>query len=67
MQKHGMIKGTLDSSCDNGMSAMINAWKVYQSDKDVDASEKMKDIMKYNEFDCKVLWEILSYLRKNHS
>jgi hypothetical protein len=67
MQKHGMIKGTLDSSCDNGMSAMIKAWKVYQSDKDVDASEKMKDIVKYNEFDCKVLWEILSYLRKNHS
>lgn len=67
MQKHDMIKGTLDSSCDNGMSAMIKAWKVYRSNKDVDASEIMKDIVKYNEFDCKVLWEILSYLRKNHS
>lgn len=67
MKKHGMIKGTLDSSCDNGMSAMIKAWKLYQSDKNLVVSKKMKDIVKYNEFDCKVLWEILSYLRKNHS
>ena len=27
----------------------------------------MIDIAKYNQFDCKVLWEILCYLRKNHS
>jgi hypothetical protein len=26
----------------------------------------MQDIRKYNEFDCKVLGEILLYLRKNH-
>jgi hypothetical protein len=26
----------------------------------------MLDIAKYNEFDCKVLWEIINYLRKNH-
>ena len=26
----------------------------------------MKEIESYNEIDCKCLWEIIVYLRKNH-
>lgn len=67
MRKHGMISATIDSACDNGMTAMVNAWEVYRTEPEPESSEIMKDIAKYNEFDCKVLWEILTYLRENHS
>jgi hypothetical protein len=46
--------------------AMVNAWKCYQYSDNPVNTETMKDITKYNEFDCKVLWEIMGYLRQNH-
>ena len=67
MKTHGMISTCIESSCDSGMSAMINAMKCYQESSTPVTSDMMVDIIKYNEFDCKVLWEILSYLRKNHT
>jgi hypothetical protein len=66
MRKHGMISAQNDSECGNGATAMIRAWKTYSDSEDPRNSNVMKDIMKYNEFDCKVLWEILTFLRKNH-
>ena len=67
MKKHGLIKTSLESNCDSGMTAMVKAWKVYNSYDNPIECDVMKDIAKYNEFDTKVLWEILSYLRQNHS
>ena len=63
MNKHGMIKTILPSSrCTSGLDAMILAWKTYQTDnKDISLIEK--EIIPYNEFDCKVLWDIVSYLK----
>ena len=49
------------------MTAMVNAWKCYRDCANPAKSDIMKDIAKYNEFDCKVLWEIIEYLRKNHT
>jgi predicted RecB family nuclease len=66
MYKHKLISTKLDSECSNGLIASVNAWNVYQDHADPTNSEIMKDIIKYNEFDCKVLWDILRYLRKNH-
>jgi hypothetical protein len=66
MRKHGMISAQNESECGNGATAMIRAWKTYSDSEDPKNSNVMKDIMKYNEFDCKVLWEILTFLRKNH-
>lgn len=66
MQKHGMISSIIDSSCDSGLSAMVNAWKAYKNYDNPETSEIMKDISKYNEYDVRVLWEILTYLRNNH-
>lgn len=66
MRKHDMISVRIESDCDNGMACMVNAWKVYNSSEHPEHSDIMKDITKYNEFDCKVLWEMIDYLRENH-
>ena len=67
MYGHNMISTTINSSCTSGMSAMVRAWECYQSSDDPKTSDIMKDITSYNEFDCKVLWDILKYIRTNHS
>lgn len=66
MRKHDMISAHNDSVCEDGMSAMINAWKIYRDSENPINSDTMKDISKYNEWDVKVLWEIITYLRTNH-
>ena len=66
MKEHGMIKTSIESHCDSGMAAMINAANCYKTSTHPATCETMLDIAKYNEFDCKVLWEILTYLRANH-
>jgi hypothetical protein len=63
MKKHNMINIEIESNCNSGMTAMVKAIQFYKGESSYDI---MKDISKYNEFDCKVLWEILLYLRKNH-
>lgn len=66
LYKNKLIFTKLESNCDNGLSCMIKAYEVYQNEKDPVNSKTMDDISKYNKFDCKVLWEILQYLRNNH-
>lgn len=66
MREHKMITSYNDSSCDTGMIATNKAWEYYQkADREI-AFDELKDIEKYNEFDCRVLSDILYYLRKNH-
>jgi len=66
MKKHNFITTSIDSNCSNGMDAQIQAYRSYTSDVDPSSSSVMNDIKIYNEFDCKVLYDILTYLRKNH-
>ncbi|VVU94405.1 hypothetical protein CPAV1605_127 [seawater metagenome] len=58
-----------ENPCSNGLTAMVLAWKTYQKTKlaDIHESPVIQDIIKYNEMDCKVLWEIIKYLRDNHT
>lgn len=61
--KHGLIKTIWDSDIIiDGKNAMFQAWKYYNGNK----TQKyiLKDIEKYNYIDCKVMEEILTYLRK---
>ena len=69
--KHGYIKTIWENGpCSDGADAAIGAYKVDQNIKKYGGSFKeaplIKDIEKYNEVDCKVLEEIITYLRKNH-
>jgi hypothetical protein len=67
MRSHGMIQASIGSNCNSGMIAMIKAWECYKTSSSPSTCDTMLDIAKYNEFDCKVLWEIISYLRANHT
>jgi hypothetical protein len=61
MYKHGMIKSEIISNCRSGFDAGILARQAYDSKEKMEAV--LGDIEKYNEFDVKVLSEILEYLR----
>jgi hypothetical protein len=70
MQKLGLIQTKWESGPVDGLGAMIGAWwcahdaekkKVTLSEIDL-----MKGIQEYNEVDCKVMMEIVRYLRQNH-
>lgn len=67
MYKHKLINTTLESDCTSGMTAMIKAWKCYNDFPKPANCPIMQDIAKYNKFDVKVLRDILTYLRKNHT
>jgi hypothetical protein len=65
MYENGLIKTLWDSNstCSNGLEVLYLANQYYfEGLKDYNFS----DIIYYNEIDCKVLCEILQYLRLNH-
>ena len=62
MFHHGMISTTWNNDISNGMNAMLQSIKYYK-DKN-NNTEIMINIEKYNKVDCKVLHEIMQYLRK---
>jgi hypothetical protein len=72
MYKYGFIKTTWDtySACTDGCEAMVGLKKANKNC--IDRNMKLvdhpltKEISKYNEIDCKVLQEIMYYLRENH-
>jgi hypothetical protein len=59
-----------ESSCVDGAGAMLSAYKAYKeaNNRGIPARTVplIKDIIKYNEVDCKVVGEIMVYLRENH-
>jgi hypothetical protein len=71
MYKHGFIKTVWrsDNPCSNGTNAMVFAYSEYEkyrlkNDK-IKNSNIIREIAEYNEIDCKVIWEIINYLRNN--
>lgn len=67
MKSHKMIDTKLEAECQNGMMAMIKAWNCYKNFSQPDESPVMNDIAKYNEFDCKSMYDILTFLRKKYN
>jgi predicted RecB family nuclease len=69
LHKNNLVKTTWNSSnpCGNGLNAMLLAHKCYEKNEKVTNDIlTIKNIEEYNEIDCKSIWEILEYLRKNH-
>ena len=68
LKKNNLIKSTWDenSACSNGLNAMILANNLYDSNvSDIINDSVMKEIIYYNEIDCKVLWEIHELMKKH--
>jgi len=53
-----------DSECKSGQDAMFKSWQMYTTKKI--NKKTYKDIIKYNEVDCKTMYDILNYLRDKH-
>lgn len=71
LYNHNMIKSSWDSSspCSNGLAAMILANEIYEKVNkntidNITDDPVMREIVKYNEIDCKVMWEIHSLIRE---
>ena len=70
--KNGFIKTIWNenSSCVNGADAAVEAYQIQQECEkkriSIHQHPLMEEIIKYNEVDCKVLQEILHYIRKHH-
>lgn len=68
MYQNKLINSTWkQNNCCDGLNAMLLAWKCYQNNLNIKGNEPIiQNIVNYNEIDCKVLFEILNYLRNNY-
>ena len=67
---HGLIETSWDDSPVDGLGAMVGAWHCDREAAEkgirLEETELMQEIQRYNEVDCRVMQEILEYLRENH-
>ena len=70
MYKHGMINYIWNDKLDSGFESMISIYKA----NNISINNNIKlynvnitnDIIKYNMVDCKILHDIITYIRNNH-
>ena len=70
MRSHNLIQTNWADSPVDGLGAMVGAWRCDEEARKqgVPMTELplMDEIVRYNEVDCKVMMEIVRYLRANH-
>ena len=70
MHSHGLIQTNWANSPIDGLGAMVGAWrcddKARKMGVPMTSLPLMEEIARYNEVDCKVMMEIIQYLRTNH-
>ena len=70
MHSQGLIESDWADSPVDGLGAMVGAWRCDEEARRRDVPMTslllMKEISRYNEVDCKVMMEIVHYLRENH-
>ncbi len=70
MKSHGDIQTTWQDGPTDGLGAMVGAWwsagEARRLGVDMTQVDLMGEIERYNEVDCKVIMEIVAYLRANH-
>lgn len=62
----GMITTRRPRDIYNGYQAMMHALEYYKNPTDQENLKFFKSVIHYNEYDCRVLCEIINYLRINH-
>lgn len=70
MHSHGLIETNWEDGPMDGLAAMLGGWHCEHEAaargcclRDI---ELMEEIRRYNEIDCRVMWEIVEYLRSHH-
>ncbi len=70
LNKKGLIRTSWDAGPTDGLGAMVGAWWADDEAKSkgiaMNDIPMVQEISQYNEVDCKVMMEIIEYLRKNH-
>ena len=68
--QHGLIETLWDDGPTDGLGAMVGAWwsqeEAVRTGVSLRDVEFMQTIVDYNEVDCRVMMEIVRYLRANH-
>ena len=71
LEKHGLTSTTWEDGPTDGLGAMVGAWYCDKISKeqgiDMIDTEIMKGIKEYNIIDCKAMWDLINYLRENHT
>jgi hypothetical protein len=71
MARHGLIPDLYTTAITGGNDAMLRAHTCYRTAASrgvpVTTLVQFRHIITYNEVDCKIIWEIVKYLRSNHS
>lgn len=69
-QQAGLIETAWEDNITDGLGAMVGAWWCYdeasRTGKRVHDIELMQAIESYNEVDCRVMMEVIEYLRMHH-
>ena len=67
MHAHDLIETSWTDGPTDGLGAMVGAWWCHHEAEKQGVSmctlDLMKEIESYNEVDCRVMWEVLQYLR----
>ncbi|HUG37849.1 MAG TPA: hypothetical protein VML54_12900 [Candidatus Limnocylindrales bacterium] len=68
LHEHRLIETLWEGNSLDGLGAMVGAWWCYEEalrrGRPVSELDLMQEIVRYNELDCRVLGEILRYLRR---
>lgn len=70
MLEHGYIDSRWEDGPTDGLGAMVGAWwcddAAHADEANLMDYDLMQEIVQYNEVDCRVMMEIIRYLRTNH-
>ena len=70
LKEHGLTETDWTDGPGDGLGAMVGGWycdkKYKETGEPMYSFDYMKGIESYNRVDCKVMWELINYLRENH-
>jgi hypothetical protein len=70
LHAHGLIETEWSDGPTDGLGAMVGAWRAAAEAKERGVSLRdvalMQEIERYNEVDCRVMYEVIDYLRRRH-
>jgi hypothetical protein len=70
LRAHELIETEWSDGPTDGLGAMVGAWRAAAEAKErgipLHEVALMQDIERYNEVDCRVMYEVIDYLRKHH-